>query len=147
MIALRLVRLIESHSDELAADLLKKFQISPRTRDLQKVPPHELRDRSYDIYRNLGDWLLHAKESEIEHVYQEIGARRATQDVALADLCWAIVLTKDHLWDFLEEQGFLKSTMELLGELELLRLLDQFFDRAIYYAAQGYQRAQVSRVA
>ena len=147
MIALRLVHLIESHSDELAAGLQKKFQTSPHTRDLQKVPAHELRDRSYDVYCNLSGWLLNAKESEIESCYREIGARRAAQDVSLSDLCWAIMLTKEHLWDFLEEQGFLKSTMELLGELELLRLLDRFFDRAIYYATDGYMHAQVSRVA
>jgi hypothetical protein len=29
--------------------------------------------------------------------------------------------------------------MELHGELELLHLLGQFFDRALYYAAVGYE--------
>ncbi len=147
MIALRLVRLIENHSDELAAGLLKKFQNSPRTRGLQKVPASELRERSYEIYRNLSDWLLNKTESEVEQRYVEIGARRAVQDVALADLCWAIVLTKEHLWDFLEEQGYLRSPLEILGELELLRLLDQFFDRALCYATEGYEQARVARVA
>jgi hypothetical protein len=147
MIALRLVRLIEAHSNELASGLLKKFQTSPRTRDLQKVPANELLDRSHEIYRNLSDWLLHTKEDEIERRYFELGVRRASQEVALSDLCWAIMLTKEHLWDFLEEQGFLKSPLEMLGELELLRLLDQFFDRALCYATEGYEQARMSRVA
>ena len=30
--------------------------------------------------------------------------------------------------------------MELHGELELMHLLDQLFDRALYYAAMGYER-------
>lgn len=38
MIALRLVRLIEDHSDELAEGLLKKFQSSSLTKDMGKVP-------------------------------------------------------------------------------------------------------------
>jgi hypothetical protein len=36
----------------------------------------------------------------------------------------------DHLWEFLQRQGFMNSPVELYGEMELLRLLDQFFDRA-----------------
>jgi hypothetical protein len=30
--------------------------------------------------------------------------------------------------------------MELHGELELMHLLNQFFDRALYYTAVGYER-------
>ena len=29
--------------------------------------------------------------------------------------------------------------MEVFGELEMLQLLEQFFDRAIYYASVGYE--------
>ena len=144
MIALRLVRLIENHSDELAVGLMTKFQNSPRTRELLKVPAGELRDRSYEIYRNLSAWLLHTKESEIEQRYVDIGARRAAQEVPLSEVCWAIMLTKEYLWDFLEQQGFLRSSLEILGELELLRLLDQFFDRALCFAAEGYEQVRTA---
>jgi len=147
MIALRLVHLIENHSDELALGLLRKFETSSHTHQLHRVPASELRDRSYEIYHNLSEWLLHKKQNEIERRYEEIGARRALQDVPLADVCWAIVLTKEHLWDFLEQQGFLKSSVEILGELELLRLLDHFFDHAVCYAARGYEHAREARMA
>ena len=55
MIAVRLVRLIEQHSDELTDGLLQKFQTSARTTDLRKVPIQELRNRSHEILRNLSD--------------------------------------------------------------------------------------------
>ena len=29
--------------------------------------------------------------------------------------------------------------IEIMGELELLQMLEMFFDRAIYYAAVGYE--------
>jgi len=29
--------------------------------------------------------------------------------------------------------------VEIMGELELLQMLEMFFDRAIYYAAVGYE--------
>ena len=58
MIALRMVRLIETHSDELTAGLLSKFRASSRTADLDKVPPDELRERAGEILFHLSDWLL-----------------------------------------------------------------------------------------
>lgn len=142
MIALRLVRLIEDHSDVLAEGLLRKFRESPRTKDLSRVPAQELRDRVHEILRHLSEWLLQKKERDIEIRYREIGARRAAQQVALSDYCWAIVLTKEHIWEFLQRQGFLQSPLEIYGELELLRLLDQFFDRAMYYVTEGYEHAE-----
>ena len=140
MIALRLVRLIENHSDELAKDLVEKLQTSARTSDMQKVPEAELRSRIHEILEHLEEWLLTKTGSDIEVRYRDLGARRAGQGVSLADFCWAIVLTKEHLWEFLQRQGFLRSPVEIYGELELLRLLDQFFDRALCYATEGYEQ-------
>src|SRR5947209_1355860 len=142
MIALRLVRLIENHSEELAEGLLEKFERSPRTQDFSRVPREELRERVREILRHLGEWLLQKKDSDIESRYREIGARRAAQSVSLSDYCWAIVLTKEHIWEFLQRQGFLQSPLEIYGELELLRFLDQFFDRAMYYVTEGYEHAE-----
>lgn len=142
MIALRLVRLIEDHSEKLVKGLLEKFRLSPRTQDLSRVPSQELHDRVQELFTHLGEWLLHKKEADIELRYREIGARRAAQQVSLSDYCWAIVITKEHLWEFLQRQGFLQSPLEIYGEMELLRLLDQFFDRAMYYVTQGYEQAE-----
>jgi len=139
MIALRFVRLIESHSDELAQGLIEKFYTSSRTSDMRKVPPSELRERSCEILHQLGEWLLTKTDSDIEQRYFEIGGKRAAQDVSLSDYCWAIVLTKKHLWEFLQAQVFMNNPVELYGEMELLRLLDEFFDRALCFATEGYE--------
>lgn len=139
MVALGLVRLIEKHSDELTQGLIEKFLTSPRTTDLRKVPQDELRGRCAEILHHLSEWLLTKTGSDIERRYYEIGTRRAEQGVSLSDFCWGIVLTKQHIWEFLQRQGFLRSPVEIYGELELLRLLDQFFDRALCFAAEGYE--------
>jgi hypothetical protein len=55
-------------------------------------------------------------------------------------LCWAIALTKGHLWEFLQRQGVMGSPIEIYGEMELLRLLDQFVDRALCLATEGYEQ-------
>jgi hypothetical protein len=141
MLALRLVHLIESHSEELSDGLIRKLHTSERTSDLRRVPAAELHARCHEIYRNLSAWLLTKTEADIEKVYTQIGARRAEQDVSLPHLTWAIIQTKEHLWDFLDREGLHGGAQDVFGELELLRLLDQFFDRALYFAAEGYEHA------
>jgi hypothetical protein len=140
MIALRLVQVIERHSDELGAELIAKLETSSRTADLRKVPVEELRRRIQEILRHLSEWLLTKTHHDIEKRYFEIGERRASQGVALSDFCWAIVLTKGHLWEFLQRQGFMRGPVEIYGEMELLHLLDQFFDRALCFATEGYEQ-------
>jgi hypothetical protein len=139
MIALRLVRLIESHSDQLAESLLHKFERSSRAADLKKVPGHEIRERAHEVYRNLSDWLLTKTDDDIERVYKPLGRRRAEQGVSLSALCWALMMTEENLWDFLEMEGMREKPLEILGGFELLRLMDQFFDQAVYYATVGYE--------
>ena len=145
MFSYRLVRLIESHADALAAGLEEKVQNSSQVIHFRQVPAHELRERVYEIYRHLGEWLLGKNELDIEHRYREIGVRRARQGVPLSEVVQAIVLTKENLWDFLKSEAVMDRAVEIMGELELLQMLEMFFDRAIYYAAVGYEE-QVGHV-
>jgi hypothetical protein len=140
MMLYRLVRLIENNSQALAACLLDRVQNCEATPDYEDVPPEELKQRVYEIYRHLGDWLITKNELDLEERYLKIGARRAQQKVPFSQVAWAIILTKDNLWEFLKEESVPERPVEVFGELEMLQLLDHFFDRAIYYAAVGYER-------
>ena len=139
MIALRLVRLIESHSEELAESLLHKLERSSRAADLKKVPGREIRERTHEVYRNLSDWLLAKTDDDIEHDYKALGRRRAEQGVSMSALCWAILMIEENLWEFLEMEGMREKPLDILGSLELLRLMDQFFDQAVYFATLGHE--------
>jgi len=46
-------------------------------------------------------------------------------------------MTKQHLCEVPERQGFKRSPVEIYGEMELLRLLEQFFDRALCFSDRG----------
>ena len=140
MLLYRLVRLIETHSQALASCLLTRVQESEHTREYRKVPPEELKERVYEIYRHLGDWLIGKSEFDIEKRYVEIGARRARQGVPFSQVAMTITLTKDNLWEFLKKESALDRPVEVFSELEMLQLLEQFFDHAIFYAAVGYER-------
>ncbi len=77
MIALRSVRLIEDHSEQLAGRLVTKLQTSSETTGMRKVPLEELRERSHEILRHLSEWLLTKSEADIQQRYFQIGERRA----------------------------------------------------------------------
>ena len=142
MMLYRLVRLIETHSEALATCLLQRVQTSELTRHYEKnVPPEDLKERVYEIYRHLGEWLMGKDELYLEQRYLQIGARQAGQRVPLSEVIWVIVLTKENLWDFIKKESVLERPVEVSGELEMLQLLEQFFDRAIYYASVGYEMA------
>ncbi len=145
MLAYRLVRLIETNSDALAAGLVGKVQSSKLTPSYQHVPAEDLNEKVGEIYRHLGEWLLGKSAFDIEHRYEEIGARRVHQGVPVSELIWVIILTKENLWEFLQKESAPERPAEAFGELEMLQLLDQFFDRAIYYASVGYERALSER--
>ena len=118
------------------------MQNSEATLDYEKVSPEDLKERVHEIYHPLGDWLMTKDEFDLEQRYLRIGARRAQQNLPFSQVAWAIVLTKDNLWEFLKTQSEVQRPIEAFGELEMLQLLDHFFDRAIYYAAIGHEKAR-----
>ena len=147
MMLYRLVRLIETHSQSLASCLLDQVESSELAKTYQRnVPGEELREKVYEIYRHLGEWLIAKDETDLQSRYLQIGARRANQRVPLSEVIWVIVLTKENLWEFVKKEAILERPVEVFGELEMLQLLEQFFDRAIYFASVGYELAIADQV-
>ena len=140
--ALRLVRLIEAHSDELAMGLTDKLRLSERTRDFCKVSPEELSLAAAEIYHNLGEWLLQKTETDIAERFITLGERRAAQGVGLHQFVWALVISRNHLWRFLQQEAFADGIIQLSGKLELQQMLNQFYDRSMYYGVLGYTEAR-----
>ena len=147
MIAQRIVGLVESHSDQMARELIERFLNSEKMSDMRKVPLPELQQRVYEIYRNLSDWLEMKTEGDIERWYMAVGARRAAQGVSLSHLICALLAVKEHLWEFLAREAMLDRPLEMYQEIDLLRQVEQFFDRAVYYAGRGLERAQKAMAA
>jgi hypothetical protein len=141
LLAYRLVKLIETHSDGLACSLHERYQNDPKCSAYSNVPEFELRSKVYEVYRHLGEWLLGKTEADVEGRYLAIGIERAEQGVPASQVVWMICLVRENLWDYLQKHAELEKPAEIFGEIELLEMLDQFFNRAIYYATLGHERA------
>jgi len=138
-----LIQLVETHTDNLVEGLLRKLKGSDRCHELmQRVPAEELKRRVYEIYSHLGDWLLRKMEFEIEERYIGLGVRRARQGVPLRELVWTLNTVKEYLWEYLEEEGLREDPVDQYGERELLLSVERFFDRAVYFAAVGYESVE-----
>jgi len=141
MLSYKLVHLIQYHSDQLAAGLLRQVENAKRAESYRNVSAAELKERVYEIYRHLGVWLVDKSEHDVEQRYMEIGARRVQQNVPLSELVWVIVLTKSNLLEYINDVAFPGRAADGSERDELLQRLDKFFDCAIYAAVVGYERA------
>jgi hypothetical protein len=130
---------MEAHSEELATELLARVARSERCGAYRRVPDDDLKQCVGEVYFHLGEWLLGKRELDIEQRYRAIGRRRVLQGVPVSQVIWGIAVMKENLMEFLQRQGRVLTAGELLGELEVLQLMEQFFDRAAYYAALGYE--------
>jgi len=141
MLSYRLVRVIEYHSDSLAASLVRKVLASDRTAAYRSLPSQELKQRVHEIYHHLGTWIIDRSAPEIEQRYTAIGTSLAEQGVPLSELIWAIALTKQNLCEYIDDVTFSGRITELADKQEILQLLNQFFDEATYAATVGYEWA------
>jgi len=144
MLGMRLVRLIEMHSEALSRNLTERLRNLDRTSDFRNISAPELEQAITEVYRNLGEWLLQKTESEIAARFKAVAARRASEGVRLHQFVSALMLSRDHLWHFLEREAFADNIVELHGELQLYQHLNHFFDCAVYHAIVGYQQAEQS---
>ena len=146
ILAHRLMRLIELHADALAETLEARIASSERCATYSRVSAEELKTLVAGVYGQLGQWLVTKTEEEIERRYTMIGARRAEQCVPASELLWCMVLVKENLWEYLQGQEALENTSQIFGELALLQMVEQFFDRAMYYAVRGHEKVREARL-
>jgi hypothetical protein len=147
ILAHRLMRLIELHADALAETLEARIASSGRCATYSRVSADELKSLVLGIYGQLGQWLVTRTEEDVARRYTMIGARRAEQAVPASELLWCIVLVKENLWEYLRGQEALENTSQIFGELALMQMVDQFFDRAMYYALRGHESVREARLA
>ena len=142
MLGIKFAHLIEKHSESLGKGLVDKLRNSGRTDSFRAISEHELLHDVQVLYHNLSDWLMTRTELDIQQYYTRIGMRRAEQRVPINQFVWALVLAKEQLWLFMQREAMAEGALELVSELEFVLALEQFFDRALYYAIMGYTQGK-----
>ena len=71
--------------------------------------------------------MLQKTEIDIAERFKALGARRAAEGVGLHQFVWALVISRNHLWQFLQREAFADNIVQLSGKLELQQMLNQFY--------------------
>lgn len=142
MISAKLVKLIEENAEALTQEFLKDVQTNPKTSSYHDISTKELHNRTYDVYKNLSDWLIDKTEKDVEKRYMALGRKRHKEETPLSQLIYALALTKSHLLSYVKRNGLADTALEFYQELELFHMVTQFYDRVIYYTICGYEEVQ-----
>jgi hypothetical protein len=143
MLSGRLVHLVESHWDEIAASVIDQVRREPEMAHTRGMAEAEFRGWCQDLLRNLGQWLSAAKnkEEEIARLYEQHGVLRCEENVPLHEAVRALFIIRERVLDFVEQQMGSKDTLALYAEEELDRRLGRFFDFLTLHLVKGYETA------
>jgi hypothetical protein len=151
LLANRLIEMIETHAEFLTREVLKDIATNPRTRHWGVVPSNELEQRVFRTYLNLGNWIGDPKEDKVQAEYEDWGSRRYRSGIPLSEIIYAVILLKHHLRRYIRDHGLVEYSRDkqapqeilpvhLYGIQELNYLVGEFFDKALYHLAQGYEK-------
>jgi hypothetical protein len=149
VLSARLIELIQTNAEHLTRDVLKDYATNPRTRHWKVVPGAELEQRVISTYRNLGNWIGDPREDAVQAEYEEWGRKRYRNGIPLSEVVYAVILLKHHLRRYIREHGLVEHTRDhisqeflpvhMYGIQELNSLVGDFFDKALYHLARGYE--------
>jgi len=157
MLGARLLLVIQAHAGSLTRDVVKDLSTNERTSTFRRLNPAEVELRVSALYYNLGKWIGDPDESAVRAEYEDMGRVRFREGVRFSELVYAVLLSKQHLRRYIREHGLVDFAGDRVSPEELLPLelhsiqelnyqIGEFFDRALYYLARGYEAEAGARV-
>ena len=139
-ISARLVGLVEKNADQLTKRWVELVRTDPGTPTYHTYDEAKLYQRAFSVYSQFGKWLSSGTTTEeFQETYTALGAQRRKEGFALSELLQALIITRRVLWLRVESEGFLDTALDLNLALQLSNQTVLFFDRAMFFAAQGYE--------
>jgi len=140
-----LVATIQERAEEIARRWLDDVRSSPTTPSYRCIAPQELLDRAATAISQFGRWFAGDEASpEVREFYRQLARERKGQGFRLDELLSSLMLLKKHVWTFARSQGTSANPLDVYRMLELDRRMAEFFDRAMYHAARGFDAESVA---
>jgi hypothetical protein len=136
----QMVHWIEKHADELAKLWLRDVCACERTPKLCALERGALYESAFNVYNELSKWISRdTTREEIARHYLAFGRQRRRDGLPLSEVIESMVLMRRRLWLKVLSEGLIDTALELRKAMELNNRIVLFFDRAMYYAAVGYE--------
>src|SRR5690349_8655236 len=97
MIGSRLLLLIQAHAGPLTQDVVRELTTNERTPTFRRLNRADIESRVSALYYNLGKWIGERDERAVRVEYEEMGRSRFREGVAVSELVYALLITKQHL--------------------------------------------------
>ena len=152
MLGSRLLQLVHSHAGTLSREVMDDLMTNERTPAFRRLNAADVETRVSAVFYGLSKWLDDADDDAVRNEYEEMGRTRFRQGVPVSELIYALVVTKSHLRGYIREHGLVDFAGDRVAPQELLPLelhsiqdfnyrVGEFFDRALYHLARGYEGA------
>ena len=136
----RLVTLIEKNADELTKNWLGVVRTHADMPTYRTYDEGKLYERAFSVYSQLGKWLSEkTTKEEIKEIYFTLGKQRREEGFMLSELLLALMITRRVIWLKIPKADLLADVPSLHDGMVLSNSIILFFDRAMFFAAQGYE--------
>jgi hypothetical protein len=136
----KLVDLIESNADELTANYVISIQRDQRMPKYQGFDQEEIFKRAYRVYSQLGRWISReTTKEEMKDYWTALGRQRRREGFPFSEIVLSLCHIRRVLWEKVQTEGVLDTVLDLYQAMDLHQRIVLFFDRAIYFAAVGFE--------
>ncbi len=136
----KLVDLIERNADELTTSYVLSIQRDQRMPKYQGFSQNEVFRRAYRVYSQLGKWIsLETTKEEMRDYWTALGRQRRKEGFPFSEIVLSLCHIRRVLWEKVQSEGVLDTALDLYQAIDLHNRVVLFFDRAMYFAAAGYE--------
>jgi hypothetical protein len=152
MLGTRLLQLLQARAGALTHDVVQDLRTNERTPTFRRLDLVDVETRVAALFYNLGKWIGNANEHAVQTEYEDMGRMHFRQGVPVSELVYALLIGKHHLRRHIREHGLVDFAGDRIVPEELLPVelhsiqelnyqVGEFFDRALYHLARGYEEA------
>lgn len=137
----KFIRLVEDHAEEITKEWISEIKANPSTAGYRRLNDEVLNTRVYDVYKRLRKWVLEndINDSETAKHFMKLGNERASEGLKNSEVVYALILARVVLCRYIENHGLINSSLELHQLFEFYQTLNNFFDKATYFVAVGFE--------
>ncbi len=137
----KMIPMIQDHGEQLCGRVLQQIRQAPHLGQMRKLPESYLRERLQEITTHLGNWLAPSRDSGLGERYREFGRRCFEQSIPLHEAVDVLHILKDKINEFVRNQGFAQTSLELYAEQELEQHVSRLFGGLLCQVVCGYEQA------
>ncbi|MBN1299988.1 MAG: hypothetical protein JW995_02130 [Melioribacteraceae bacterium] len=141
MLYAKFIQLVEDHAEELTKRWTEEVKKNPATTSYKTMSDDLLVKRIFDLYKKLHYWIMQNDPGDMEtgEFYLKLGSERASENIKLSELLYAILLSRVVLWRYILNQGIINNAFDLQQAFEFFQRVNSFYDKVIYLVSIGHE--------